>query len=113
MVNRGEVVVKSVVNVVSGWSLFGVEKMDSFLNFIFAFPRRCDHGHCWEAGEAVDLWLAPEGLGRRTRKAVIPATMMPMMMNTRSGLGKLVLLSGGGVVVSIPVGCGDSGLVAL
>jgi hypothetical protein len=46
-------------------------------------------------GEAVESEGLPLGLGRRIRNAARAAMMMPTMMKTRSGLGKLVLLPGG------------------
>jgi hypothetical protein len=46
-------------------------------------------------GEAVDFVPEPVGLGRKIRNAAMLATIIPMMMKTISGLGKLVLLPGG------------------
>ena len=51
--------------------------------------------YCCEAGEAVELEGLPLGLGRRIRNAAMAAMMMPIMMKTRTGFAKHVLLPGG------------------
>ena len=41
------------------------------------------------------MLLELRGLGRRTRNSTRPPMMIPTMIKTRRGLGKLVLFSGG------------------